>query len=64
MALTRLSKEKEYPMLRVEVTELEPERSVPALVARDFDLIMDESTGDTHRCGAARSNATTSLTTS
>jgi hypothetical protein len=40
VALTRLSKE--YPMLRVEVTELEPERSMPALVARDFDLIMGE----------------------
>jgi DNA-binding transcriptional LysR family regulator len=31
-----------YPELRVEVTEAEPEVSLPALVARDFDLVLSE----------------------
>lgn len=31
-----------YPDLRVEVTEMEPELSLPALVAGDFDLVLGE----------------------
>jgi len=31
-----------YPALRVEVTELEPERAYPALISGEFDLILDE----------------------
>lgn len=31
-----------HPLLRVEVTELEPERAYPALVAGEFDLILGE----------------------
>jgi DNA-binding transcriptional LysR family regulator len=31
-----------YPDLRVEVTEMEPERSMPALVSGDFDLVLGE----------------------
>lgn len=33
---------RQHPDLRVEVTELEPERSLPALVAGDFDVILGE----------------------
>lgn len=32
----------EHPGLRVEITELEPEVAVPALVAGDFDLVLGE----------------------
>jgi DNA-binding transcriptional LysR family regulator len=39
-ALTRLAAG--YPRLRVEVTELEPERSFPGLVAREFDVVLGE----------------------
>jgi len=39
-ALTRL--EQEHPRLRVEVTELEPELALPALVAGEFDLVLGE----------------------
>jgi DNA-binding transcriptional LysR family regulator len=39
-ALTALSAR--HPTLRVEVTEMEPEQSLPALVARDFDLVLGE----------------------
>jgi len=39
-ALTRLAAG--HPRLRVEVTELEPERSMPALVAREFDVVLGE----------------------
>lgn len=38
--LTRL--QDEHPQLRVEVTELEPEVAVPAMVAGEFDLVMAE----------------------
>ena len=31
-----------HPMLRVEVTEMEPEESLPRLVARRFDLVLGE----------------------
>jgi DNA-binding transcriptional LysR family regulator len=34
--------EPRHPLLRVEVTELEPERAYPALVAGEFDLILGE----------------------
>jgi DNA-binding transcriptional LysR family regulator len=34
--------EPRHPSLRVEVTELEPERAYPALVAGEFDLILGE----------------------
>jgi len=39
-ALTRL--EPQHPSLRVEVTELEPEIALPALVAGEFDLVLGE----------------------
>ena len=39
-ALTRLAEE--HPHLRVEVTELEPETALPALVAGEFDLVVAE----------------------
>jgi len=39
-ALTALAAR--HPTLRVEVTELEPEQSLPALLARDFDLVLGE----------------------
>jgi len=39
-ALTLL--DSEYPSLRVEVTELEPEVSIPALLAREFDVVLVE----------------------
>lgn len=43
-ALTRLARE--HPALRVEVTESEPEQSIPALAARDHDLVIaDEYPG-------------------
>lgn len=32
----------QHPDLRVEVTEMEPERSLPALAAGDFDLVLGE----------------------
>ncbi|MEO5874347.1 MAG: LysR substrate-binding domain-containing protein [Streptosporangiaceae bacterium] len=32
----------EHPALRVHVTQLEPERALPALLARDFDLVIAE----------------------
>ncbi|MFE2069498.1 LysR substrate-binding domain-containing protein [Streptomyces sp. NPDC059467] len=31
-----------HPHLRVHVTHMEPERSLPALQARDFDLVLAE----------------------
>lgn len=31
-----------YPALRLEITELEPEASIPALAAGDFDLVLGE----------------------
>ncbi|MEU1299508.1 LysR family transcriptional regulator [Streptomyces shenzhenensis] len=31
-----------HPFLRVHVTQLEPEKSLPALLARDFDLVLAE----------------------
>ena len=34
--------EPRHPLLRVEVTELEPDRAYPALVAGEFDLILGE----------------------
>jgi DNA-binding transcriptional LysR family regulator len=34
--------ERQYPSLRVEVTELEPEVALPALVAGEFDLVLGE----------------------
>ncbi|MFK0085473.1 LysR family transcriptional regulator [Glutamicibacter sp. NPDC090743] len=34
--------EREHPRLRMEVTELEPERSLPALLAQEFDLVLAE----------------------
>jgi len=39
-ALTLLRRE--HPQLRVELVQLEPEVSLPALVARDFDLVLVE----------------------
>ena len=39
-ALTRLAQK--HPQLRVEVTELEPEVAMPALVAGEFDLVLGE----------------------
>jgi DNA-binding transcriptional LysR family regulator len=39
-ALSQL--ERQHPSLRVEVTELEPEVALPALVAGEFDLILGE----------------------
>lgn len=39
-ALSRLAEL--HPALRVEITEMEPESSLPALVARDFDLVLGE----------------------
>ncbi len=39
-ALTQLASE--HPSLRVEVTELEPEMSLPALMAREFDVVLGE----------------------
>jgi DNA-binding transcriptional LysR family regulator len=39
-ALTDL--EQHYPRLRVEVTELEPEVALPALVAGEFDIVLGE----------------------
>jgi DNA-binding transcriptional LysR family regulator len=39
-ALSQL--EPQYPSLRVEVTELEPEVALPALVAGEFDLVLGE----------------------
>ena len=39
-ALSQL--ERQYPSLRVEVTELEPEVALPALVAGEFDLVLGE----------------------
>jgi DNA-binding transcriptional LysR family regulator len=39
-----------HPALRVEVTQLDPETSLPALVAREFDLVMgDEYPGHPQR---------------
>jgi len=34
--------ERDHPRLRIEVTELEPERSLPALLAQEFDLVLAE----------------------
>lgn len=39
-ALSQL--ERQYPSLRVEVTELEPEVALPALVVGEFDLVLGE----------------------
>jgi DNA-binding transcriptional LysR family regulator len=39
-ALSQL--ERQHPSLRVEVTELEPEAALPALVAGEFDLVLGE----------------------
>ena len=39
-ALTRLADQ--HPRLRIEVTELEPEEALPALVAGEFDLVIAE----------------------
>jgi DNA-binding transcriptional LysR family regulator len=39
-ALTQL--EQEHPRLRVEVTELEPEAALPALIAGEFDMVLGE----------------------
>lgn len=36
----------EHPALRVEVTELEPDRALPALLARDFDVVLGEEYPD------------------
>ena len=35
-----------HPDLRVEITELEPDEAVPALVAGDFDLVIAEEYPD------------------
>ncbi|MET9734831.1 LysR substrate-binding domain-containing protein [Streptomyces sp. NPDC006458] len=32
----------EHPMLRVQITQWEPEKALPALLARDFDLVVAE----------------------
>ena len=39
-ALTQLAEQ--HPRLRVEVTELEPEEALPALIAGEFDIILGE----------------------
>jgi DNA-binding transcriptional LysR family regulator len=38
--LTRL--ERQHPKLRIEVTELEPESALPALIAGEFDIVLGE----------------------
>ncbi|MFF4345763.1 LysR family transcriptional regulator [Streptomyces sp. NPDC001530] len=43
-ALTRLRDA--HPHLRVHVTQMEPERALPALLARDFDLVVGEEYPD------------------
>lgn len=38
-----------HPQLRVHVTHMEPERALPALLARDFDLVLaEENPGNPH----------------
>ncbi|MBB2891987.1 LysR substrate-binding domain-containing protein [Flexivirga oryzae] len=42
LPLALISLRQQHPSLRIEVTEMEPEQSLPALTAGDFDLVLAE----------------------